>query len=238
MTLAASTRALVAPLGALQFPAPVTTVYHPLDYAWDVHRRYLERYGGGAKEVLFVGMNPGPFGMVQTGVPFGEVEAVRGWLRLCGEVRPPARVHPKRPVLGFDCPRCEVSGRRLWGWAARRFVLPQRFFRRFFVHNWCPLAFVAPSGANVTPDKLPAAAAAPLLALCDDLLRSAVAELRPRLVVGVGVVAEQAARRALAGVPDLAFGRIPHPSPASPAANRGWEEQAEQALRALDVALP
>ena len=31
-------------------------------------------------------MNPGPFGMVQTGVPFGEVEAVRSWLQRAGEV--------------------------------------------------------------------------------------------------------------------------------------------------------
>jgi single-strand selective monofunctional uracil DNA glycosylase len=31
---------------------------------------------------------------------------------------------------------------------------------------------------------------------------------------------------------------IPHPSPASPAANRGWAPQAEAALRAIGVALP
>ena len=35
-----------------------------------------------AKRVVFLGMNPGPFGMAQVGVPFGEVAAVRDWLRI------------------------------------------------------------------------------------------------------------------------------------------------------------
>jgi single-strand selective monofunctional uracil DNA glycosylase len=189
MALVHITRELALPLGDLGFPAPVECVYHPLDYAWDVHRQYLERYANGHKQVLLVGMNPGPYGMVQTGVPFGEVEAVRSWLRLHGEIRRPRREHPRRPVLGFDCKRSEVSGRRLWGWAAHRFVTPGRFFRRFFVHNYCPLAFVAASGANVTPDKLPSGATTALYRVCDRLLQQTVAALRPRLVVGVGTFA-------------------------------------------------
>jgi single-strand selective monofunctional uracil DNA glycosylase len=228
------TRELALPLGDLRFPAPVAYVYHPIDYAWDVHRLYLERFARGHKQVLLVGMNPGPFGMVQTGVPFGEVEAVRSWLRLRGEIRRPEREHPLRPVQGFDCPRSEVSGRRLWGWAAHRFVTPARFFRRYFVHNYCPLAFVAASGANVTPDKLPAAATAALYRVCDRLLQQTVAALRPQLVVGVGAFAEARARSALgAGASGLRFGRIPHPSPASPLANRGWEPLVDRALAEL-----
>ena len=143
-------------LGALGFGAPVACTYNPLDYAWDVHRKWLERYGKGTKEVLFVGMNPGPFGMVQTGVPFGEVAAVRGWLDLGGRIRSPEHVHPKRPVEGFACTRSEVSGRRLWGWVRDRFGSAEAFSRRFFVANYCPLVFMEASGRNRTPDALPA----------------------------------------------------------------------------------
>lgn len=233
MTLVDGTRALADEMARLQFAPPVACVYHPLDYAWELHRQWLQRYGRGRREVLLLGMNPGPFGMVQTGVPFGEVEAVRSWLGLRGAVRRPAREHPKRPVLGLDCPRSEVSGRRLWGWAAARYVTPQRFFRRFFVHNYCPLAFVADSGANLTPDKLPRAETEPLFRLCDRLLRLTVAALQPALVVGVGAFAEQRARAVLGDA--VSIGRIPHPSPASPAANRGWEELADRAFAELGV---
>jgi len=218
----------------LSFGAPVTHVYNPLVYAWTPHQRYLERYGAGHKEVLMLGMNPGPLGMAQTGVPFGEVAAVRDWLALEGRVGKPAREHPKRPILGFACERSEVSGARLWGWASRRFGAPRRFFRRFFVYNYCPLVFMQESGRNVTPDKLKARERAPLVEACDAALREVVAVVRPRLVVGIGVYAEQSARRALADS-GAAFGRILHPSPASPLANRGWEERAEQGLRELGV---
>ena len=234
MTLLHATQALARELGALSFAAPVACVYDPLDYAWDVHRAWLERYGRGRKQVLLVGMNPGPFGMVQTGVPFGEVEAVRSWLGLRGEIRRPAAEHPKRPVLGFACTRSEVSGRRLWGWAASRFVLPQRFARRFFVHNYCPLAFVADSGANLTPDKLPRAETEPLFRACDRLLRQVVAAVQPEWIVGVGAFAEQRARAAL-GDGAACYGRIPHPSPASPAANRGWEPLVDAAFADLGI---
>jgi len=236
MPLLRATQALVKELAGLTFSPPVACVYDPLDYAWDVHRAWLERYGRGRKEVLLVGMNPGPFGMVQTGVPFGEVEAVRSWLGLRGEVRRPAIEHPKRPVLGFACTRAEVSGRRLWSWAANRFVTPQRFARRFFVQNYCPLAFVADSGANLTPDKLPRAETAPLFRACDRHLRQVVALLQPRWVVGVGGFAEQRVRAVLADLP-VQIGRIPHPSPASPAANQGWERLADEAFHSLGIAV-
>jgi single-strand selective monofunctional uracil DNA glycosylase len=236
MSLVHATRAAVEQLERLQFSPPVACVYNPLDYAWELHKAWLERFGLGPKEVLLVGMNPGPFGMVQTGVPFGEVEAVRSWLRLRGEVRRPAHEHKKRPVLGLACPRSEVSGHRLWTWAATHFVTPQRFLRRFFVHNYCPLAFVAESGANLTPDKLPKAETAPLFRLCDRLLQQVVETLKPKWVIGVGQFAEQRAAAVL-GASGVRIGRIPHPSPASPAANQGWERLADEALRSIGVSV-
>jgi single-strand selective monofunctional uracil DNA glycosylase len=217
----------------LRFRAPVAYVYTPLGYAWPIARSYLERYGGGPKEVVFVGMNPGPFGMAQTGVPFGEIKMVRDWMGLEGKVTPPAREHPKRPVLGLDCPRSEVSGARLWGAFARRFADPADFFRRAFVLNYCPLLFMAESGANITPDKLRADERAPLEAACDEHLAEALRHLAPRIAVGVGQYATK--KLESLEVPNLVVATIPHPSPASPAANRGWDELARKALREAGI---
>ncbi|MBM3974322.1 MAG: single-stranded DNA-binding protein [Planctomycetes bacterium] len=236
MSLARVTQAAVAELDRLRFAPPVACVYDPLDYAWPLHEQWLQRFGQGQKEVLLLGMNPGPFGMVQTGVPFGEIAAVRDFLGLCADVRQPAMAHPKRPIEGLACKRAEVSGRRLWGWVRDRFGTPEAFARRFFVANYCPLAFLGVSGANLTPDKLPKAETAPLFAICDRLLRAVVDEVRPAWVVGVGAFAEARARAVLGDA--VRIGRIPHPSPASPAANRGWEKLADEAFAGLGIAVP
>jgi len=225
----------------LSFPPPVAHVYRPLDYAWAPHRLYLERYSSGRPEVLLVGMNPGPFGMAQTGVPFGDVSMVRDWLGIEAAVGKPALEHPKRPVEGFACRRGEVSGRRLWGWARERFGTPEAFFERFFVANYCPLVFIEESGRNRTPDKLARAQREPLFAACDRALRDTAALLRPKFVIGVGRFAADRAAAALSGM-DPTLGRIPHPSPANPAANRssggGWAGRTEEALRGLGIELP
>lgn len=219
----------------LRFPSPADHIYQPLDYAWETHRAYLERHAAaGPREILLLGMNPGPFGMAQTGVPFGEVAAVRDWLQIKGKVVPPEGTHPAKPILGFDCPRSEVSGRRLWGFFRERFGKPEAFFRRRTVANYCPLMFIEATrtGRNVTPDELPAAAMRPVTAACDRLLRDLVRILGVRQVIGVGSFAELQARRALEGL-DIRHGRVLHPSPASPAANRGWEQAASRELGAL-----
>lgn len=242
MSLAALRRAtadIVEELASLSFGEPVTHVYNPLVYARRPHSKYVDRFGRGPKEALFLGMNPGPFGMAQTGVPFGEIASVRDWLGIEASVDRPADEHPKRPILGFDCTRSEVSGRRLWGWCQARFGTPERFFARFFVHNYCPLVFMAEGGRNVTPDKLAAAERQALFAICDRYLRRMVEALQPRMVVGVGAFAETRARAVLEGVESrgqaLEFGRLPHPSPASPAANRGWDALADKAFDALGL---
>lgn len=228
--------ALARSLRGLRFGAPVTHVYQPLSYARAPWVEYVERWGRSPKEVVLLGMNPGPFGMAQTGVPFGEVGLVRDWLEIEAPVRRPRNEHPKRPVQGFACPRSEVSGARLWGWARDRFEKPERFFARFFVWNYCPLVFMEESGRNRTPDKLPAEERARLFSRCDRALGRAVEVLAPRIVVGVGRFAEARARECLEGT-GVAVGSIPHSSPASPAANRGWAPQAERALARLGVAL-
>lgn len=216
------------------FAPPITHVYNPLEYAWALHREYLERYGAGHPEVVLVGMNPGPFGMAQTGIPFGDVSMVRDWMKIDEPVGKPEHEHPQRPVKGLDCHRQEVSGRRLWGWARSAYDTPQRFFSRFFVINYCPLCFLEASGRNRTPDKLPAAERASLFAPCDQALRRTVEHLRPQFVVGVG---RFAARRvdAVVGDTGATIGAVPHPSPANPIANRGWAQEFTAALKAIGV---
>lgn len=234
MSLVSITRRLRDQVDALQFAPPVTHVYNPLRYAWTPHRKYLQEYGKGRKEALLLGMNPGPWGMAQTGVPFGEVSFARDWLQLRGRVIRPQNEHPKRPVQGFDCTRKEVSGARLWGWAQERFSTPEAFFERFFVWNYCPLSFMEESGRNRTPDKLPRDERDALYAACDVALHQAVSTLAPRIVIGIGGFAAKRAQTVLDNVP---IAVAPHPSPASPLANRGWAPIFETALEDAGIKL-
>lgn len=234
--LIASTERLAADLRDLQFSPPVSHTYRTLDYTWGAHRLYLERFGKGKKRVVFLGMNPGPFGMAQTGVPFGEVAAVRDWMGIEAPIGKPVPEHPKRPVEGFQCTRSEVSGRRLWGLFAERFGKADAFFKDHFVLNYCPLVWMGPTGANLTPDKLPAAEMAPVEAACLKHLGEVISILKPKFLIGVGAFAEERLRRAaeLSGSKAM-IGKVLHPSPASPAANRGWAEAASKQLAAQGV---
>ena len=228
-------RTLARAVDGLRFGPPVAHVYNPLNYAGPAHGQYLEKYCRQGTKVLLVGMNPGPWGMAQTGVPFGEISLVRDWLGIADGVSRPKAQHPKRPIQGFECRRSEVSGRRLWGWAKSRFGTPEAFFAKFFVWNYCPLAFLEESGRNLTPDKLPIKERRPLFEVCDRALEDMVAFIQPSHVLGVGKFGEARAR-AVVGA-KLAVGSILHPSPANPAANRGWAEQIEKQLRSFGISL-
>lgn len=234
--LIAPTQRLVSDLAGLEFGDPVACVYNPLEYAWKAHEAYLSRYAGGKKRVLFLGMNPGPFGMAQTGVPFGEIAAVRDWLGICEDVDKPRIEHPKRPIEGFACKRSEVSGRRLWGLFAERFGRADSFFKEHFVMNYCPLVWMSASGANLTPDKLPASEMQPVEEACLRHLAEVIELLDLSYLIGVGAFAEDRLTRAAAICGSKAtIGRVLHPSPASPAANRGWAEAATSQLTELGV---
>jgi len=235
-SLVTISRRLSRAVDDLHFAAPVHEVYNPLSYARRPHELYLKRWGGGSKEALFLGMNPGPFGMAQTGVPFGDVGYARDWLGVVAPVGQPSRQHPKRPIAGFDCTRSEGSGSRLWGWARDRFETPERFFERFFVVNYCPLVFMEEGGRNRTPDKLPKAEREALFEVCDEALRATVNLLKPSVVVGVGAFARKRADSALGNLP-VDVGVMLHPSPASPKANRGWVKYAEEDLEAAGISI-
>ncbi|RME06484.1 MAG: single-stranded DNA-binding protein [Deltaproteobacteria bacterium] len=220
----------------LTFSEPVSHVYRPLHYAWGAHEAYLAKYGAGRpRRVILLGMNPGPWGMAQTGVPFGAVRPVREWLGISAPIGRPEREHPARPVRGLACTRNEVSGTRLWGWAQRRFQEPERFFSDFFVANYCPLLFLEASGRNRTPDRLRKGERETLFSVCDEALARLIEWFGPRFVIGIGAFAESRIRIVLDGRREVTIGRLPHPSPANPAANRGWSELAERTLREIGV---
>jgi single-strand selective monofunctional uracil DNA glycosylase len=227
-------RSLSAEVGKLRFDAPVAHTYNPLDYASTAHEIYLRRYARAPKRVLFLGMNPGPFGMAQTGVPFGQVAAVRDWLKIEAKIGKPDNEHPKRRVSGFGCARSEVSGERLWSLFARRFGTAEEFFREHFVANYCPLAFIEASGRNRTPDKLPRREREALFLVCDEHLREIARVLRPEWLIGIG---DFASRRAasLFTDGDMRLGCILHPSPACPGSNVDWPGKVTAQLQALRV---
>lgn len=222
-------------LRPLKFAEPVTHVYCPLEYAWAPHEMYLRRFGASKKKIILLGMNPGPFGMAQTGVPFGEISAVRDWMGIRAPVGHPDKEHPKRPIAGFDCPQSEVSGRRLWGLFAKRFPDADQFFRDHFVANYCPLVFMEASGKNFTPDKLPPREMQCVNAACDAHLRRVIETLEPEWLIGVGSYAEERLRACAEMKPLIKIGRILHPSPASPLANRDWAGEATRQLVKLGV---
>ncbi len=227
-------RRLNRALAQLQFAAPVTHVYNPLVYAWPAYEAYVRAFANRRKRVVFLGMNPGPFGMAQTGVPFGEVAVVRDWLGIQRPVGKPQREHPRRPVAGFACTRSEVSGRRLWSLFREKFGTPERFFTDHTVMNYCPLAFLEDTGRNRTPDKLSIVEKAALFAACDEHLRKIISALRPEWLIAVGDFAFKRAREVFPeGTPKLR--RILHPSPASPAANRNWLAVAARQLTEMGI---
>jgi single-strand selective monofunctional uracil DNA glycosylase len=228
------TRELSKSASALSFSEPVAFVYNPLDYAWESHKSYLEKYGTGKGRVLLIGMNPGPWGMAQTGVPFGEVENVRDFLGIEEKVEQPKHVHPKRPIRGFDCPRSEVSGRRVWEWAREKYGTAESFFSDFFVLNYCPLCFMEEGGKNRTPDKLKLEERDAVFEVCDVALRKFVDALEPSKIVGIGGFAKKRAMKTL-NRDDIET--ILHPSPASPMANRGWAPQIEKQFETMGVCL-
>jgi single-strand selective monofunctional uracil DNA glycosylase len=233
-SLIAAAQRLNVVVGKLKFAAPVTHVYNPLDYAWRAHELYLRHYGNAPKGVIFLGMNPGPFGMVQTGIPFGQIAAVRDWMGIQAKIDKPKHEHPKRPVLGFDCHRSEVSGERLWGLFAKRFGTAEEFFGEHIVMNYCPLAFLEETGRNRTPDKLPPRERAKLFAACDEHLREAVRILGAEWLIGVGDFATKRAVSIFSNSP-LRIGQILHPSPACPASNDNWAGKVTRQLQQLGI---
>ncbi len=235
--LVAAARTLARSADALSFHRPVQFVYNPLVYARAPAEAYFNAYAAPPKRIVFVGMNPGPWGMAQTGVPFGEVSIVRDGRGITGNVRAPDGGHPRLRISGFECPRSEVSGTRLWGLLRERYGTPDRLRRELLVANYCPLLFLDEAGRNVTPDKIARQDREALHQVCDRFLLAIVETIRPEWLVGVGKYVESRLQewgRSL-GERCPRITAIPHPSPASPSANRDWAGQAARVLKAQGV---
>ena len=210
----------------------VDTVYNPLAYAWEPHRAYLELASGEGAKTLLLGMNPGPHGMGQMGIPFAATSVVRDLLKITDlEVGQPRNPHPKRSVSGLDWPKEEVSGTRLWGLLADEYGSAESIFKSVFLLNHCPLMlFSGERATNITPDKISGPTTQALLERCDEHLREVVDIMQIRRVIGVGRYSEKRALNALSGI-DISVTNCWHPSPASPLANRNKGEDWKKNVR-------
>ena len=226
-----------ASLKGLTFGDKVAHVYNPLEYAAEPHKNFVKKYLNCSKAVLFLGMNPGPFGMAQNGVPFGDTGFVKNWLGVFGEVTHPVVEHPKRVIKGLNCTRKEVSGTRFWGLAQKTCGNAEKFFKNCFVANFCPLLFLSHTGSNIIPSKLPLAKRRMLEEICSEYLLQYIQFLNCKIIVAVGKYAEEQVRKTLlqANLMHINVAYLLHPSPASPQANRGWEEVAIQQLHDCGV---
>ncbi len=231
-----------AALNALSFESDqVGYIYNYLNYAEKPFKLYLEKYLPQAPcDALFLGMNPGPWGTAQTGVPFGDVPSVRDWMHIEADVGEPAHLSPKRPVEGFELERREVSGTRLWGWIEERWGTADHFFAHNFIWSHCPLMFIHTNGSrNITPNRLIKNDRDVLYPICDAMLGALITHLQPTWCIAIGGYAEQAFKRSIKTTtlkPRCV--KILHPSPASPAANNGWSTKVEEQLQQAGFELP
>lgn len=206
-------------------------VYNPLDYAWQCHEAFLRKYIEKNAVALFLGMNPGPFGMMQTGVPFGEILAVKNYLKIEGIVSKPQIEHPGRPVLGLETTRSEISGKRIWGLIAEHYPKCD-FSKDIAVFNYCPLGFLLniKTAKNETPDHLAKDERKALEDVCNSYLYDVIEMINPKMLVGVGKYAQNKLET-VNDKSDRKVFSIIHPSPGNPQANNGWSEKTTAKLR-------
>ena len=212
----------------------VKFILNPLDYAREPHIKFLSKYLTGPKSVLFVGLNPGPWGMCQTGLPFGEVNKCRDFLGITGAVWQPEHTPPKLKILGFDSTRREVSGDRFWSFVARVWTTAESFFSDCFIVNYCPLAFTTETGKNVTPAQFSSEDRKAVFRVCDEALYNMIRVLRATHIVAIGKVVLARVQQLQADRQlELRLHPVMHPSPANPAANKDWLGLATRSLAPL-----
>lgn len=167
---------------------------------------------------------------------------MREWLQISGTIGKPSVEHPKRPICGLDLAKVEVSGSRFWGLMESLCGDPSHFFTNCYVHNYCPLCFMATSGKNITPPMLKVGERGPLQDICDRFLMEVIRLLEVDWVIGVGKYAEARSQIALkksgvclVGGKEVRVCHVTHPSPINPAANKDWTGLAISQLTDLGV---
>lgn len=218
----------------LTFNEKVETYYNPLTYALPVHEAYLNKFGNEPKQAFFLGMNPGPWGMAQTGIPFTDPYIARDWMDLPQKsVGTPKNEREDRPVKGWESERKEASGQRLHGYFRRLYGSLESFFEIGIVQNYCPLVMYANDGTNLTPEDLLKDDREKIFKACGPYIEQLLHFYEPEVLVGIG----RFGQRRLANVADLSQEEVfylPHPSPASPIATRNggdyWRNLVKETL--------
>ena len=193
-------------------------VYNPLTYARNMHLEYLKKSTGHGATILFLGMNPGPFGMMQTGVPFGAVSYVRDYLNIKNDVKEFC-LHPKHKIIGLETKRDEPSGKKLWALMQSLYPKSNELFSHITVQNYCPLAFLDDSGKNIALNNVKNRKE--LESLCDNYIKDYILDNNIKVLVGVGVYAYE---KLLSLNLNLTVIKILHPSPLNPLSHKGWDE--------------
>ncbi|MGB1435364.1 MAG: uracil-DNA glycosylase family protein [Candidatus Thalassarchaeaceae archaeon] len=210
-------------------------VYNPLIYAWEPHKAFIELGGNKGAKTILLGMNPGPHGMGQMGIPFAATSIVRDFLKIKNlPVLQPERIHPKRIIKGLDWQKEEISGTRLWSALFDNYGSVEKIFSKIFVVNHCPLMFFrGVNGTNITPDKIPGETIKKIIQRCDVYLKEIVDIMQIETVVGVGKYSKKRAEIALEET-KINLKSCWHPSPASPLANKNkgadWRENFKSIL--------
>lgn len=208
---------------------PASYAANPTVYAYENYAQAMARLADGPRGVLLVGMNPGPHGMAQTGVPFGDVVNARAILgrQSQGSGWSGCRLALGDKVLldakGLDYHRGEVSGDRLWSALQQICGSLESAYQQVCVINYCPLLFLDNGGLNVTPDDFPKSDRVRLpkfTAACDEHLRRVVKALTPKIVIAVGGYSDKRCRVALGHTVPIV--KITHPSPRTAATAGAW----------------
>lgn len=211
-------------LNSLNLEIHDTFIYNPLSYAKESLFKYFGYFKDHEVNTVYLGMNPGPYGMLQTGIPFGAVDKVRQFLNINDGVKKPYIEHPFRPITGFETKRNEISGTRLWSLFEEVYKTKENFFSDNAVLNYCPLAFLAEDkrAGNIALDKIKGEYRGEIERVCDKYLNLYLMLLKPKVLVGIGQYAYKVLLRNEYKC-DKVFS-IPHPSPANPKANVNWIE--------------
>ncbi len=192
-------------------------VCNPLVYAWENYAEYVRMSVSNSSIILFLGMNPGPYGMMQTGVPFGDINAVKNYLKISGTVLEPECNPPHKRVEGMKISRGEISGQKFWKMAST-YGSPEEFFAVASVFSFCPLAFID-GRRNITPDELPVSDRKTIDRICGSSLSALLDILSPSRCIALGHYAEK--RLLSSGVDAPVY--FPHPSPRNPKSMEFWD---------------
>ncbi|XP_045776673.1 single-strand selective monofunctional uracil DNA glycosylase [Maniola jurtina] len=224
-------------LNEFNLPPAVKCVYNPSIYARYTFEMYARKYCNTKKKIMFFGMNPGPWGMSQTGVPFGEISSVRDWLGIEGPVNKPPHEIRERPVDGFDCKRTEVSGKRFWGLLKTICGTPENFFKTSFVYNYINQQWMKSNGCNLTPGDFKVSDMEPLYNICDPIFVKILKLYEVEIVVAIGKFCETRAQKAIKKYlpsSSIKILYLSHPSPRS-VNNNNWEQKALEELKRHDL---